>query len=273
MLHTLCLTTRLSTNPYPPPPPLYIKFKNSDHLHNIRYLKSLNIIDKDVPPRKLPSPDTVDHILTTINFLKSKNISDSNLPRLAFLCPQLFTTNVDLSEISPVFDFLTSELHASTEQSSGLIVNCPNILFSDVDYCLRPTLNYLTTLGLSLEKLSAPSKINAHLLNTRVEKLRRHVRFLKKIGLSHEEAKVICVRLPAVFGYSIDNNLLPKFEFLVYEMERSLEELKGFPQYFGFSLRKRIAPRHFHLKERNVNKIKLNRMLLWSDNKFYAKWK
>uniref|UniRef100_A0A2P2IXN3 Uncharacterized protein n=1 Tax=Rhizophora mucronata TaxID=61149 RepID=A0A2P2IXN3_RHIMU len=55
-------------------------------------------------------------------------------------------------------------------------------------------------------------------------------------------------------------------------MERSLEELREFPQYFGFCLERRIAPRHLHLKERNV-RIKLNRMLLWSDQKFYAKWK
>lgn len=66
--------------------------------------------------------------------------------------------------------------------------------------------------------------------------------------------------------------MLPKYEYLVKEMERSLEELKGFPQFFAFSLEKKIAPRHLHLKQRNV-RIPLNRMLLWSDQKFYAKWK
>ena len=74
-----------------------------------------------------------------------------------------------------------------------------------------------------------------------------------------------CVRLPAMFGYSIDNNLWPKFKYLVDKMERSVEELK-FPQYFGFSLEKRIVPRHLHLKERKVQ-IPLNIMLLWSDQK------
>jgi mTERF domain-containing protein len=55
-------------------------------------------------------------------------------------------------------------------------------------------------------------------------------------------------------------------------MKRSLDELKEFPQYFAFSLEKKIMPRHLHLKRRNV-KIKLNRMLLWSDGRFYGKWK
>lgn len=120
--------------------------------------------------------------------------------------------------------------------------------------------------------MNLPSNLNAHLLNTRVEKLRRKIRFLQSIGFSYEEAANACARVPAIFGYGFESNLLPKFEYLVKEMKRSVEELKGFPQYFGFSLEKRIIPRHLHLKQRNVQ-IPLNRMLMWGDEKFYAKWK
>lgn len=70
----------------------------------------------------------------------------------------------------------------------------------------------------------------------------------------------------------MENNLWPKFVYLVKEMERDLEELNRFPQYFGFSLKERIVPRHLHLKKRGV-RIPLNRMLMWADQKFYAKWK
>lgn len=161
-------------------------------------------------------------------------------------------------------------MQASVEERRGIIVNCPQILFSDVEYCLQPTLNYLTKLG--VKKLNAPNKQNAHLLNTRVAKLRETLTFLRRIGLNHEEAAGFCSRMPAIFGYDIKGNLKRKFEFLVEEMERDLEELKEFPQYFGFSLEKRIAPRHWHLKQRDV-RLKLNRMLLWSDNRFYARYK
>lgn len=92
------------------------------------------------------------------------------------------------------------------------------------------------------------------------------------MGFTHEEAMNACARVPAIFGYDVDNNLWPKFAYLLREMERELEELKRFPQYFGFSLEKRIVPRHLHLKERGV-RIPLNRMLMWGDDKFYAKWK
>lgn len=114
--------------------------------------------------------------------------------------------------------------------------------------------------------------MTAHLLNTRVEKLRKKITFLQSIGLSYEEAANVCARYPAIFGYGLENNLLPKYEYLVNHMKRSVEELKVFPQYFGFSLGKRIIPRHLHLTQRNVQ-IPLKRMLMWGDEKFYAKWK
>jgi|UniRef100_A0A2N9E192 mTERF domain-containing protein len=294
MLHTLSLpnlsptktkTPNSNRNPSSSSSPLYIKFRTS-HRDNLRYLKALGIILNPTKPHNnnnnnnnnkkkninLSSTDTntINHIIATVDFLKSKGFTESDFPRLAFLCPQLFSTNFDPTDFTPVFDFLATKLPATTEESRSLILHCPHILFSDVEFCLQPTLDYLRQLG--LEKLNSPSNLNAHLLNTRAEKLREKIGFLRSIGFSQEEAARACVRMPAMFGYSIDNNLWPKFKYLVDNMERSVEELKKFPQYFGFSLEKRIAPRHLHLKERNV-RIPLNRMLLWGDEKFYAKWK
>lgn len=250
-------------------PSLYIKFRTS-HRENLRYLKAIGILDPYTKPHNLPSPDAVTHLFSIIHFFKSKGILDADFSRLAYLCPQLFTINFDPSEIEPVFDFLITNLHATVPERRGLIVNCPYILLSDVEYCLQPTLDYLRKLG--VKKLNMPTKLNAYLLNTRVDKLRETLKFLKNMGLRHKEAAEICRRMPAIFGYNIEDNLRVKFEFLVVEMGRSLEELMEFPQYFGFSLGKRIAPRHWHLKQRNVH-IKLNRMLLWSDHRFYTKYK
>lgn len=106
------------------------------------------------------------------------------------------------------------------------------------------------------------------MLNTPVEKIASKVEFLEGWGVGRD----VCRRFPAIFGYSEANNLRPKIQYLVYGMERGVEEVSEFPQYFGFSLEKRIMPRHLHLKERNL-RIALNRMLLWSEARFYAKWK
>ncbi|KAK2415406.1 transcription termination factor MTEF1, chloroplastic [Trifolium repens] len=248
----------------------YIKFR-TNYRENLRYLKTLTIINPNTKPNKLPLPDAVNHILTTVTFLKSHSFSDADIPRLVHHSPHLFTTAVSSSDISPVFTFLTTDLLATVEDSRGLILRCPNLLFTDPNHFLKPTLQFLREIGVN--NLNKPTNRNAHLLNTRVEKLRLRVRFMEEVvGFTEEEAKRSCARLPAILGYDVENNLWPKFVYLVKEMERDLEELKKFPQYFGFSLEKRIVPRHLHLKERGV-RIPLNRMLMWGDDKFYAKWK
>ncbi|KAK9129909.1 hypothetical protein Sjap_010396 [Stephania japonica] len=244
----------------------FIKFQTS-HRENLRFLNSLHIIPNSTP--KIFTREEVTQILTLVNFLKSNGFSDANLQRLSFLCPNLFHSGIHPADVAPVFDFLSRDLSASRDEACGLVLRCPDLLFAHVDSCLRPTLEFLTNLG--FERLNSPNSLNAHLINTRVEKLVENIRFLEGLGLSSEEAARVCVRFPAVFGYSVENNLRPKVEFLI-EMERSLDELKGFPQYFGFNLERRIVPRHWHLKERNV-RVSLQKMLMLSDDKFYARWK
>ncbi|XP_052193054.1 transcription termination factor MTEF1, chloroplastic [Diospyros lotus] len=246
--------------------PRRLRFPTS-HRENLRYLKVIGVV---APATKTQSPESLTQILYTVNFFKSKAFSDHDFPRLAFVCPQLFSPTFCTSDLQPVFDFLTLDLAASVEQSRGLVLRFPRILFSDVQHCLRPTLVYLSELG--LENLQVPTNLNAHLLNTRVHKLEEKIRFLRGVGFSDEESAMICARMPAIFGYSVEHNLRPKFGYLVREMRRGVEELLEFPQYFGFSLEKKIVPRHLHLQERGV-RIPLRKMLLWSDQRFYAKWK
>ncbi|CAJ1825621.1 unnamed protein product [Sphenostylis stenocarpa] len=247
----------------------YIKFQTR-YRENLRYLRTLTIIDPKTKPEDLPLPNDVDHIIRTLAFLKSRSFSDADIPRLNYLTPELFSTAVVPSDVSAVFNFLADELPSTASESRDLILRCPKLLFSNVDHCLRPTLQFLRQVG--IQELNKPTTRNAHLLNTRVDKLHAKVEFLQELGFSKEEALRACARLPAIFGYDVENNLWPKYVYLVKEMQRDLEELKKFPQYFGFSLKERIVPRHLHLKERGVS-IPLNRMLMWGDEKFYKKWK
>ncbi|KAI8554283.1 hypothetical protein RHMOL_Rhmol05G0086300 [Rhododendron molle] len=252
-------------------PQHYLRFRIS-HRENLRYLQTLKILHPETKSQIPPPPETLTQILSTVDLLKSKGFSDPDFPRLAFLCPDLFSAaRLPHSQIESVFAFLAADLSASIEESHGLILKCPQILSSNVEFCLRPTVSYLRELG--LKKLNAPSSLNAHLLNTRIDKLEEKVGFLMSVGLTRDESATVCARFPAIFGYSVENNLRPKFEYLVREMMRDgVEEVKGLPQYFGYSLEKRIVPRHLHLKRRDVV-IPLKKMLWWGDEKFYAKWK
>ncbi|KAK9988143.1 hypothetical protein SO802_028382 [Lithocarpus litseifolius] len=139
------------------------------------------------------TPLSIDNILPMVDIFKSKSFTEPDFPRLAYLCPQLFSTNFDPTDFTPVFVFL------ATEES--------------LEFCLQPTLDYLRRLG--MKNLSSPSNLNAYLLNTRDERLREKIGFLKSIGFPNEEAARACFRLPAMFGYSIDNNMWSKFMYLV----------------------------------------------------------
>lgn len=59
-------------------------------------------------------------------------------------------------------------------------------------------------------------------------------------------------RFPALFNYSVKENIEPKLNYFVVEMGRDLKEVKEFPQYFSFSLEERIKPRHQCCVEKGV---------------------
>ncbi|KAM0007301.1 putative transcription regulator mTERF family [Helianthus debilis subsp. tardiflorus] len=262
--------TLSSYSDHRPPPHRHLQFRTSHH-RNLRYLKSLGILQPQLTTT--PSPDTVSHILSTINFFKSKGFSEADFPRIAYLSPHIFTETFDPKTIEPVFEFLTLDLAATPADARGLIIKCPHIMESDPEFCLKPTLDYLK--GLGIKRLNVPTTLNAHLLDTRVHKFEEKMRFLQDVGFSVVESRRVCGRFPAIFGYGIENNLRPKYVYLVRDMKRDgREEVNKFPQYFGFSLEKRIKVRHLHLKMRNVDsEVPLNRMLLWNDQRFYKKWK
>ncbi|KAI3747119.1 hypothetical protein L6452_09566 [Arctium lappa] len=68
----------------------------------------------------------------------------------------------------------------------------------------------------------------------------------------------------------IKDNIEPKFKYLEVEMGRELTELVEFPQYFSFSLEKRINPRHRQCVERGVC-LPLSTMLRSSEQRFRDK--
>ncbi|KAL2939427.1 hypothetical protein RDABS01_007831 [Bienertia sinuspersici] len=254
---------------HPPPPATVLRF-HTLYREKLTYLRNLGIVDSNPKSTTVPSHKTLDQIFTIINYLKSKGFSDTDIPKLSSTCPKLFSSDLEPADIGPVFSFLTTDVAASNQESCGLILRCPSLLFSNVEYCLKPTLAFLRSIG--LKKLNSPNNLNAHLLNSRVSKLEKKMEFLQTIGFTYEESAEACARLPAIFGYSIELNMMPKVEYLVGGMQRSVDELKEFPQYFAFSLTKRIVPRHLHLKQRSVH-LPLKRMLWPGDEKFYAIWK
>lgn len=180
------------------------------------------------------------HSITS--YLLSKGIHQKDLPKIFGVCPQVLTSTIK-SDLDPVFRFLSQELGVPDEGFRRVINKCPRVLACSATGQLKPVLAYL--LGLGFRDLKALAYQDPMLLVSSLEgTLLPKFRYLEGLGLAREEVVDMVLRCPALFTFSVERNFKPKFEYFDGEMKRGLEELRGFPQYFSFSLEGRIKPRH-----------------------------
>ncbi|GMI93586.1 hypothetical protein like AT2G34620 [Hibiscus trionum] len=208
---------------------------------------------------------SLDSLNSIISFLQSKGIHQKDFPRIFGMCPKILTSNIK-TDLNPVFSFLSQDLNVPENNYRKVINKCPRLLTSSVRDQLKPALFYLQRLGFKdLEALAYqdPVLLVSSVEHTLIPKLK----FLGNMGFSTAEAKSMVLRCPGLFTFSIENNYKPKFEYFKEEMKGDLEELKEFPQFFAFSLEKRIKPRHIEAMKSGV-KLPLASMLKSTDQEF-----
>lgn len=205
---------------------------------------------------------SLDSVHSVVAYLLSKGIHHKDLPRILGMCPTILTSSIR-SDLSPVFAFLSRDLRVPASHIRRIINKCPRLLASSVRDQLRPALIYLHRLGFRDARVLAYQE--PVLLVSSVEKtLIPKLQYLVGLGLSREEAVAMVLRCPGLFTFSIENNFKPKHEYLVREIGGSLEDLKEFPQYFAFSLEKRIKRRHQELRHSGLT-LPLSTMLKSTD--------
>ncbi|ANM62290.1 Transcription termination factor MTEF1 [Arabidopsis thaliana] len=231
------------------------------------YLQDLNV-DPHKALRVNPSLRSapISSVVSVETLLSSTGLSRPAVGRILDMFPDLLTSDPE-SEILPVLRFLSNEISISEQDIPKSISRCPRLLISSVDYQLRPALTFLKTLGF-VGRDTITSR-NTVLLVSNVERtLIPKIEYLEEgLGFTREEVAKMVVRSPALLTYSVDNNLVPKVEFFIEEMRGDVKELKRFPQYFSFSLERKIKPRHRLLKEHGIL-MPLSEMLKVSDGQF-----
>ncbi|XP_022954670.1 transcription termination factor MTEF1, chloroplastic-like [Cucurbita moschata] len=208
---------------------------------------------------------TLQSIHSVISFLQSKGIHQKDFAKIFGMCPKVLTSDVK-TDLIPVFTFLSEDLKVPDQNFRRAINKCPRLLASSAKDQLKPTLFYLQRLG--LKDLEALAYHDPVLLVSSVEKtLIPKLRYLGSLGFSKSAIVGMVLRCPALLTFSIENNFKPKFEYFSGEMHRKLEELEGFPQYFSFSLEKRIKPRYVET-EQSGKDVSLSLMLKSTDDEF-----
>lgn len=233
----------------------------------LAYLESIGVDTYNAITRNPSISDTsLNSIQSVVRFLQTMGMLHSDLGRLFGMCPEALTASVS-RQIRPVFTFLLREVHIPVTRLRRVIYRRPRILACSVKEQLRPTLYFLQRLGFT------DVGKNSFLLPCSVEgKLMPRLQYFQNLGLSHKDAVKMFLRFPPLFNYSVDGNFKPKLDYLINDMGMSVDDLKACPQYFAFSLEKRIKPRHRFLVENDVE-LPLFVMLTANDEDFYHRLK
>ncbi|KAK4841994.1 hypothetical protein QYF36_013984 [Acer negundo] len=233
--------------------------------------KLLHLQDLNVNPHKVlhVNPEFRSTPLSSLfsleSFFLTLGFSRPAIGRVLDMHPKLLTADID-AEIQPIIDFLLHEVRIPFPDITKSINRCPRLLVTDVTHQLRPTFEFLRELGfVGNHRISCQTTL---LLVSSVElTLKPKIEYLKSLGFSDKEVEIMVIRSPGLLTFSVDNNLVPKVEFFMEEMKGDLEEFKRFPQYFSFSLEKKIKPRYRALVKHGF-KLPLSKMLKVSDGEF-----
>nr|XP_048318975.1 transcription termination factor MTERF2, chloroplastic-like [Ziziphus jujuba var. spinosa] len=169
-----------------------------------------------------------------VSFLKGLGFDEENVGKIICRCPEIFATSIE-NTLERKLKFLAA-IGVSKVHLPRVIKKYPELLVSDTDRTIRPRMKYLMTFGLS----------------------ERDVAFMIR-------------RFSPLLGYNIEEVLRPKLDFLVNTMEKPITEVVEYPRYFSYSLEKKIKPRFWIIKARNVE-CSLKDMLGKNDEEFAAEF-
>ncbi|KAL7148956.1 hypothetical protein ABFS83_05G008200 [Erythranthe nasuta] len=230
------------------------------------YLRHLNVNPTKVlhiNPNIRSAPLSTLHSIAEC--LSSMGLEFAAVGRILDMYPQLLTAD-PYDDIYPILDFLLHTVELPFSEIRKSITRCPRILVCHPESQLKPTFSFLSEFG-----FAGPNKLTSQttlLLVSNVEStLMPKIEFLVNLGIEYNEVRSMVLRSPGLLTFSVENNYIPKVDYFFNEMNGDLEEIKRFPQYFSFSLERKIKPRHQLLREHGFF-MPLSEMLKISDGEF-----
>ncbi|XP_072966926.1 uncharacterized protein [Typha angustifolia] len=200
----------------------------------LEQLNGLDVTKKMLVPVITSSPQLLlrkpNEFLEVVSFMEEMGFDRITIGRILCRCPEIFAANVD-STLRKKVEFLT-DFGISRGHLPRIIRKYPELLLLDIHNTLLPRMEYLVG-----------------------------------VGLSKREVCSMIYRFSPLLGYSIEVVLKPKIQFLLSNMGKPLKEIVEYPRYFSYSLDKKIKPRFWVLKNRNIE-CGLKDMLAKNDDGF-----
>ncbi|KAJ4832260.1 hypothetical protein Tsubulata_012204 [Turnera subulata] len=196
-------------------------------------------------------------------------VRNKKLSHVIATCPQLLLRKPE--EFFQVVLFL-EDIGFEQETVGQILARCPEIFAASIEKTLKRKIEFLADIGVSEDHLPRVIRKYPEVLVSDINKaLLPRLQYLMDIGLSKEEIASMVRRFSPLLGYSIDKVLRPKYELLVNTMKRPVEELVGYPRYFSYSIEKKIKPRMWVLKRKNIH-CSLQDMLSKNDEAFASEF-
>lgn len=188
------------------------------------------------------------------NFSTSKHRFLSKSTTQALANPNTSKLNADLRNPNEPFGEITNPtLH--------LAENSPLLLGSSSDYgCddFREKLSWLELMGVDFKKAL---RINPSIGSTRLQSIHNVVHFLQKMGMQHKDLGRIFGMCPHVLTSSVDEDLMPVFNFLLYEVKTPQEYIRKTinrcPRILTSSVKDRLRPALYYLLRLGFPNIRL----------------
>ncbi|KAK9097565.1 hypothetical protein Sjap_023062 [Stephania japonica] len=196
-------------------------------------------------------------------------VKSKKLGKVIASSPQLLIRKTH--EVIQVVSFL-EELGFDKEGIGKIISRCPEIFATSIDNTLKKKLKFLADIGITEDNLPRVIRKYPELFVSDIDRtLYPRMQFLMDAGLSKKQIASMVHRFSPLVGYSIDEVLKPKLEFLLNTMEKPLKDVVEYPRYFSYSLDRKIKPRFWVLKNRNMD-CSLKDMLGKNDEEFAAEY-
>ncbi|KAK9113488.1 hypothetical protein Syun_020285 [Stephania yunnanensis] len=206
----------------------------------VEFLLNLGVPQSDIPfiLKKRPQLCGIslsDNLIPTMAYLEGWGVDKTQWAKVIYRFPALLTYS--RQKLTTTLAFLHEEVGISKQSIGKILTRCPHIISYHIEDNLRPTIEYFSSMGVDVAFFST---------------VRRLYTMISRYG--------------ALYTFSLEVNLIPKWEFFL-TMDYPSSELVKFPQYFGYSLEERIKPRYALVRESGV-KLLLNQVLSLSKSEF-----
>ncbi|EOA13232.1 hypothetical protein CARUB_v10026264mg [Capsella rubella] len=219
------------------------------------YLLSVGVKHRDIKRMLLRQPQilqyTVENNLKAhISFLIGLGIPNSKIGQIVAATPSLFSYSVENS-LRPTIRYLIEEVGINETDVGKVVQLSPQILVQRLDITWNTRYMFLSKeLGAPRDSVVKMVKKHPQLLHYSIDDgFLPRINFLRSIGMCNSDILKVLTSLTQVLSLSLEDNLKPKYMYLVNELKNEVHILTKYPMYLSLSLDQRIRPRHRFLVE------------------------